>query len=117
LAGSCGLKTERKRTEESRKWKIPHKFINADFVDFLSWFTPLEEKGESKNQRPITGEGSMQERANDYQLRILHSIDLGDILKLLEDKGCVEIHKKENHIRYRTQGILRLLDEISPRIG
>lgn len=111
------MKADANRTEESRKWKIAQKFINDDFVDFLSWFVPLEENDESGNQRPITGQGSVQEWANDYQLRILHSIDLGDILKLLDDKGCVEIHKKENYVQYRTQDIMRLLDEISARIG
>jgi hypothetical protein len=59
----------------------------------------------------------VQELANDYQLRILHSIDLGDILKLLEEKGCAETHKKENYIQYRTQDITRLVDEIRARIG
>jgi hypothetical protein len=54
----------------------------------------------AKNQRPITGEGSLQEWANDYQLRILHSIDLADILKLLADKGHAEICTRKHMRKY-----------------
>lgn len=91
-------------------------FINDDFVSFLSFLIPLEAKDEAKNQRPITGEGSVQEWANNYQLRILHSIDLGDILKLLAGKGHAEIYKDQNYIIYRHQDIKYLIAEINARI-
>jgi hypothetical protein len=110
------VKADTNRTEETKKWNIPHKFINDDFVGFLSFLVPLEENDEAKNQRPITGEGSVQEWANDYQLLILHSIDLGDILKLLVGKGYAEIYKEQNYIIYRLQGIKYLIAEINARI-
>jgi hypothetical protein len=116
LGGSCELKADTNRAEEPKKWEISRKFINDDFVSFLSFLIPLEESDQAKNQRPITGEGSVQEWANDYQLRILHSIDLTDILKLLADKGHVEIHKEENSIIYRHQAIEYLVAEINARI-
>lgn len=116
ISGSCALKADTNRTKESKKWKIPHKFINDDFVNFLSFLIPLGENHSSENQKPITGENSLQEWANDYQLRILHSIDLRDILKLLEEKGYAEIHENENYIQYFTQDIARLIAEIRARI-
>jgi len=104
------------RTEDTRKWRIPGKFINDDFVNFLSFFIPLEKNNDTKNQRRITGEGSVQEWADDYQLRILHGIDLSDILKLLEEKGYADTHEKENYIQYRAQDIAQLIAEIRARI-
>lgn len=116
LAGSCALKADTNRTEETKKWHIPHKFINDDFASYLSFLIPLEENDKATNQRPIAGEGSLQEWANDYQLRILHSIDLDDILKLLRDKGHVEIYKEQNYIIYRHKNIEYLVAEITARI-
>ncbi len=110
------MKPEINRTEATKKWDIPHRFLNDDFVSFLSFLIPLEENDEARNQRPITGEGSVQEWANEYQLRILHSIDLGDILKLLASIGHVEIYKEQNCIIYHLQDIKYLIAEISARI-
>jgi len=64
------VKTDTNRNEETKKWNISHKFINDDFVSFLSFLIPLEENDEAKNQRPITGEGSVQKWASDHQLCI-----------------------------------------------
>ena len=64
------MKADTNRTEEMKNWNTPRKFTNDDFVSFLSFLIPLEENNEAKNQRPITGEGSVQKWANDYQLRI-----------------------------------------------
>jgi hypothetical protein len=66
--------------------------------------------------KSITGESSLSELANDFQLLILHSIDIGDILKLLKVAVCVEIHQKENCIQYDTQDIVFLRDEIRVKI-
>jgi hypothetical protein len=95
--------------------KIPNKFINEEFLGFLAYLLPLDESARLK-QRPITGEGSLQELANDYQLLILHSIDLGDILKLFKETVCAEIHEKENYIQYSTQNVGCLINEIRARI-
>ena len=110
------MKPEVNRTEETKKWDIPHRFLNDDFVSFLSFLIPFEEDDEARNQRPITGEGSVQEWANDYQLRILDSIDLGDILKLRASEGHAEIHEEQNYISYHIQDIKYLIVEINARI-
>ena len=73
--------------------KLPHKFINNDFAEFLSFLFPFEESEKEETQRAITGAGSVRELANDYQLVILHSLDLGDILKLLAGKGTLRYTK------------------------
>ena len=112
ISGSCALKA----TAESQKWKIPHKFVNDEFVSFLSCLLPLDEGSQAVRRRPIKGEGSLQELTNDYQLLILHSTDLDDILKLLEEKGCAKINRRENYIQYFTQDIARLIAEIRARI-
>jgi hypothetical protein len=106
------------KSEVSRKSqiKIPSKFISEDFVSYLSCLLPLDESELTIRQRQITGEGSLSELANDFQLLILHSIDLVDILMLLKNAVCVEIHKKENYIQYDTQGIVCLRNEIRAKI-
>jgi hypothetical protein len=96
--------------------KLPSKFISGDFVSFLSFLLPLDETEKIEKRRSIKGEGSLQELASDYQLLILHSIDLEDILRLLEEKGCADIRKEENYIQYHTQDIVLLMEEIRARI-
>jgi len=100
-----------------KKSVIPHKFINEDFLGFLSFLVPLDEGAQVTKQRMITGEGSLEELANDFQLLILHGIDLDDILKVLGKGGFVEILKKENYIQYGVQDIVRLIDEVKTRIN
>ena len=116
MAGSLVVKADTNSIEAPRNWRIPHKFINYDFVSFLSCFLPLDESAKKRKQRPITGRDSVQALASDYQLLILHSIDLGDILKLLKEKGSAEIYKKENYIQYLTQNFALPLNEIKARI-
>jgi DNA-binding transcriptional ArsR family regulator len=114
-AGGCTKKAKANRTAETRNWKIPDKFVNDDFVSFLSVLLHLEENQEARNQRSIRGEDSVQEWMDTYQLQILHGIDLGDVLSLLRDKGYVEVHEEGNYIRYRYQNVARLVAEIEAR--
>jgi hypothetical protein len=111
-SGSCTLKA----TAESKKWIIPHKFVNDEFVGFLSCLLPLDEGSQTVKRRPIKGEGSLQELTNDFQLLILHSIDLADILKLFKKMGLAMIHEKENYIQYSTRDISRLSAEIRAKL-
>jgi hypothetical protein len=111
-SGSCTLKA----TAESEKWIIPHKFVNDEFVSFLSCLLPLDEGSQAVKRRPIKGEGSLQELTNDFQLLILHSIDLVDILRLFKKLGLAGIHEKENYIQYFTQDISRLSAEIRAKL-
>jgi hypothetical protein len=108
ISGSCALKA----TAEPEKWKIPHKFVNDEFVSFLSCLLPLDESSRAVKRRRIKGEGSLQELTNDYHLLILHSIDLGEILKLFNQTGLAGINEKENYVQYCTQDILRLKSTI-----
>lgn len=111
------MKVDTSRAEKTKRWKIPDKFINYDFFNFLNNTFPLEENGEIRDTRTITGGGSVQEWADYYQLWELHGIDLDAILKLLEDKGCAKIHKKENYLQYHHQNMTYLATEIKARIN
>jgi len=104
------------RTNEMRNWKIPDKFLNDDFVSFLSVLIHLGDSHKEKHRRSIRGEDSVEEWANTYQLQILHGIDLGDVLILLRDKGYVEVHEEANYIRFRHQNVARLVSEIKTRV-
>jgi hypothetical protein len=102
---------EYKRSSKTKKWDIPDKFINSDFADFLLNVNDLD-----RDMIPITGGGSLQEWADHYQLWESHGIDLDAIVKLLDDKGCGKINKKENHFQYHHQNITYLEMEIRARI-
>ena len=104
------------RTNEMRNWKIPDKFLNDDFVSFLSVLIHLGDSHKEKHRRSIKGEDSVEEWANTYQLQILHGIDLDDVLNLLRDKGYVEVHEEANYIRFRHQNVARLVSEIKTRV-
>jgi hypothetical protein len=110
------LKTDVCKNEETKKPNIPRKFVNNEFVGFLSCLLSLHEDDKVTKRRPIKGEGSLQELANDYQLLILHSTDLGDILRLFGKMGFVRINLKENCIHYRTQDIARLKSAIEQEL-
>ena len=109
------MRASTNRTKETRNWKIPDKFVNNDFASFLSVLFHLGDSHETKYRRPIKGEDSVQEWADTYQLQILHSIDLGDVLNLLKNKGYVEVHEEANYIRFRHQNVARLVAEIKAR--
>ena len=106
------------RTESTRKWRIPDKFLNWDFADFLNNTFPLEVGNCERNLIEINGFGSVNEWANHYQLKEMHGITLDSALKLLDDKGCIiELNKKENIIQYHHQNIAYMLMEIWGRLG
>ncbi len=88
--------------------------MNDAFVGFLSSLLPLEERN-GLIQRSITGEGSLQELVDDFQLSILHGLDLGDVLGFLEREGAAKISKTENCIRYQAKDIATVISEIKKR--
>jgi hypothetical protein len=104
------------RTAATKKWKIPDKFINAGFADFLNNTFPLEEGKKERDTIAITGFASVKEYADHFQLQENYGITLDAILKLLDDKGCIEINKKENRLKYHHQNIEYLRVEIMARI-
>ncbi len=83
-------------------------------MGFLSSLLPLEESNRVI-QRSITGERSLQKLVDDFQLSILHSLDLGDVLKFLEREGAVKTSVKENCVRYQAKDIAGLISEIEKR--
>lgn len=105
------MNVDTNRANKTKRWKIPDKFVNSDFADFLLNTNELD-----RDARPITGGGSVQEWANYYQLWELHGIDLDAILELLDEKGCAKINKKENYIQYHHQCSAYLEAEIRARI-
>ena len=105
------------RAKKTRRWKIPDKFINGDFADFILNINVLEENDKVRDTRPIKNAyGSVEEWANHFQLWELHGIDLNAILKLFSEKGCVKVFKKENYIKYHHQNMAYLEKEIRARI-
>jgi hypothetical protein len=105
------------RTELTRKWRIPNKFLNRNFADFLNNTFPLEVGNREKNQIEITGDGSVAEYVFYFQLEEIHGITLDSVLKLLNDKGCIiKLNKKENIIQYHHQNIAYLQGEIQGRL-
>ena len=105
------MNVDTKRANETKKWKIPDKFVNSDFADFLLNINDLD-----REAMPITGGGSLQEWADHYQLWESHGIDSDAILKLFDDKGCAKIYKKENYFQYHHQNMAYLETEIRARI-
>lgn len=100
------------RAEKTKRWKIPDKFINEDFANFLLNMNDL-----NRNERPIKDAfGSIEEWANHFQLWESHGIDLDDILELFKGKGCAKIFQKENYIQYYHQNMAYLETEIRARI-
>jgi hypothetical protein len=105
------------RAEKTKRWRIPDKFINEDFANFLLNINVLSENDVYRDERPIKDAfGSVDEWADHFQLWDLHGIDLDAILKLLSDKGCARIFKKENYIKYHHQNMAYLEAEIRARI-
>ncbi len=82
--------------------------MNEDFVNFLSFLLSLDENEQLEEQRLLRGEGSLQELVEDFQLTVLHGIDLQDVLKLLREYCGATLREKENYVQYWTQEIKRL---------
>lgn len=111
------MKIDTSRAEKTKRWKIPDKFINKDFADFIENINVLEALGKVVDKRPIKNAfGSVEEWANHFQLWELHGIDLDDLLKLFREKGCAKIFKKKNYIQYHHQNMAYLEAEIRARI-
>jgi len=107
---------ESKRSEKTKRWKIPDKFINEDFSTFILNINVLEDCGKYVDTRPIRDAfGSIDEWANHFQLWDLHGIDTDSIVKLFSDKGCAKIIKKDNYIQYHHQNLEYLRLEIDAR--
>ena len=105
------MNVDTKRAEKTKLWKIPDKFINEDFANFILNINDLD-----RELILIEGGGSLQEWADYFQLRELHGIDTNAILKLFDDKGCAKINKKENNFEYHHQNMAYLETEIRARI-
>lgn len=111
------ITVDTKRAEKTKKWKIPEKFINNDFANFILNINVLEENNVVRDTRPIKDAfGSVDEWANHYQLWESHGIDLDSILKLFRDKGCAVVFRHENYIQYHHQNMAYLEAEIRARI-
>jgi len=111
------VKVDTNRAEKTKKWKIPDKFINEVFANFILNINVLEVNDKVMDERPIKNAfGSVDEWANHFQLWELHGIALEAILKLFSDKGCARIFKKENYIKYHHQNMAYLETEIRARI-
>jgi hypothetical protein len=105
------------RADKTKRWKIPAKFLNDDFANFILNINVLEENGKVRDNRPIKDAfGSVQEWADHFQLWESHGVDLDAILHLLSDKGCVKIFKKENYVKYHHQNMAYLEAEIRARV-
>lgn len=103
---------ELNRSIITKRWRIPDKFINYDFYNFL-----LNSFNIENDSRRIIGFGSVQEYADYFQLQEHHGITLKAILKLLNDKCCIiELNKKENLLKYQYQDVEQLRIEIEARI-
>ena len=111
------MKVDTSRAEKTKRWKIPDKFINNEFANFILNINVLAVSGKVVDKRPIKDAfGSVDEWANHFQLWELHGIDLDAILKLFSKKGCAKIFKKENYIQYHHQNMAYLETEIRARI-
>jgi len=111
------MNIDNNRTEKTRNWKIPEKFLNLDFVNFLANINVIEVCGKKIDKIPIKDAfGSIDEWANHFQLWEIHGIDLDSILKLFSDKGCAKISKRDNYIQHHIQNIMYLQKEIEARI-
>ncbi len=101
-----------KTVNKTHSWKIPDKFVNLEFADFL-----LNTNDLNVERRPIKDSyGSVQEWSEHYQLWESHGITLDALLKLLDEKGCAIINKKENYVQYHIGNIALLEAEIRTRI-
>jgi len=111
------LHVELSRSDKTKRWNIPDKFINCDFVRFLNNTFPISEAHQERDFRTLRGYGSVKEYADYFQLQENHGITLEAILKLLNDKGCfLKLNKKENFLKYHNQNIQHLRVEIEARI-
>ena len=110
------IKINAGRSEKMKKWKIPDKFINPEFADFILNINVLEFNGKMMDKRPISESfGSLGEWATHFQLWELHGIHLDSILKLFSEKGCGKIFVKENYFQYHHQNLAYLEEEIRAR--
>jgi len=97
--------------------KIPDKFIDADFANFILNINVLEENGRAVDKRSIKDAfGSVEEWADYYQLASLHGIALDDILKLFRENCCARVFRKANYIQYNDQNLASLETEIRARL-
>ena len=111
------MEIDNSRIEKTKKWKIPEKFVNIEFVNFLMNINVLEICGKKIDKIPIKDAfGSVDEWANEFQLWELHGIDLDSILKLFSYKGCAKVSRKDNYIQHHPQNIMYLQKEIEARI-
>jgi hypothetical protein len=116
FSGVKMIKIDTERSEKTKRWKIPDKFINPEFADFIQNINVLKLNGKVVDKRPIKESfGSLEEWANYFQLWELHGIDLDSILKLFGEKGCGKIFIKENCFQYHHQNLAYLEEEIRAR--
>jgi len=90
MPGDFMVSVNSNRTDETKRRKIPDKFINREFYDFLNNTFPLEEAHIERDLLRINGYNSDHEWADHYQLEEIYGITLNAILKLLNDKGCIK---------------------------
>lgn len=94
-----------------KRWVIPDKYKNENFVSFIVYINDLDRKLMS-----IKDGGSMEEMANYYQLWESHGISLEGLLRFLSNKGCIEIKRKENMVQLHHNNLELLRKEIQRRI-
>lgn len=101
------------RNEKTKRWKIPEKFLNLEFTSFLNNAFPIEISGKEVDKVNLD---DIKDWIYHFQLWELHGIDVTSILKLLSDKGCAKIFKKNEYIQYHHQNLAYLQSEIRARI-
>jgi hypothetical protein len=106
-----------KRAKKTRGWKIPEKFLNIEFINFIMNINTVELIGKPIDKIPIQDDpSSIESWANHFQLWDLHGIDVESILELFSEKGCAQVVRNENYIKYHHQNLVYLQTEISARI-
>ena len=111
------VKIDTNRAEKTKRWKIPEKFINIEFTNFLCNINVLELNNKYIDTIPIKNDADcIVAYINRFRLWELHGIDLHRILNLLRDTGCAIIKKKDNYIKYHHQNLEYLMNEINARI-
>lgn len=98
--------------------KIPEKYLNYDFLNFVINTFPLEVNGMKITVKPIRNRfGSLEEWSYHFQLEEFHGITLQALIKFLYDKGCITtIDRKENVVHYHQQNIIDFINELEDRL-
>jgi hypothetical protein len=111
------IELDPKNSDKVKRWRIPDKYLNDDFVDFILKINAIEVNGKYIDEMKIYyTKGSLQEWVTVYKLSDKYGITVEDILRLFDNKGCALIHRQENYITYHQSNLASLREEIQAKL-